>query len=315
MKDFDGSGLDGPMLRLFLAVLEEGSVTAAADRLGLSQSAASHALNRLRIQLGDPLFVKAGRGIQPTAHAHSIARPAEAILAAMRGLAQPQPFDLPAAQLRMTIAANDFQRELLLPRFFQRVSAAVASFELQIIHSGAPSHALLREARCDLLISPFPPVATDILRKQLLLDQYACFYDPAAREPPRTEADYLDAQHVTVIHIEGEALTFDRELERRGLHRRFALRVPGFTAVGGFLRGSAMLATLPSLLAQAVLQDLATAPLPVQAGPAGALPMYMAWHRRDHRDERHVWLRSVLVDVAAELRRRQQRAAAASLDA
>ena len=83
MNDFDHLDLDGRSLRLFLAVLEHGSVTAAAGELGLTQSAVSHALARLRAILRDPLFVKSGRGIVATAHAEALAPQARALLTRM----------------------------------------------------------------------------------------------------------------------------------------------------------------------------------------------------------------------------------------
>src|SRR3990172_2614702 len=118
MKKIDQLALDGHALRLFLAVLNEGSVTAAAARLGLTQSAVSHALQKLRDIDGDPLFVKSGRGIIATAHARSLAQQARALLDAMKVFASGASFDASTARLAFTIAANDFQRVLLLPPLF-----------------------------------------------------------------------------------------------------------------------------------------------------------------------------------------------------
>ena len=86
MSKFDGSGLDGHLLKLLLAVLETGSITAAAERLGVTQSAVSHLLDKLRAIAGDPLFVKRGRGIVPTARAEALER--EHIYRAGRRLVQ-----------------------------------------------------------------------------------------------------------------------------------------------------------------------------------------------------------------------------------
>ena len=123
MKEIDHLALDGHALELFLAVLEEGSVTAAATRLGLTQSAVSHGLNKLRRIVGDPLFAKSGRGIVATAHAQALATKARALIDEMRSFAGGVTFDPATAQVSLTIAANDFQRDLLLPRFFGHVAA------------------------------------------------------------------------------------------------------------------------------------------------------------------------------------------------
>jgi DNA-binding transcriptional LysR family regulator len=299
MNEVDALALDGHALRLFLTVLEEGSVTVAAERLGISQSAASHGLNRLRELLGEPLFVKSGRGIVPTQHARDLAPQVQGLLDILLGLARPHHFEPARSRMSLTIAANDFQRDLLLPAFFARVQAAVASFTLRVVPSGSPSAALLREQGCDLLITPIPPSGTDILQKRLLTDRYSCFYDPAIRQPPRSQAEYLAARHITVAHAEGDALDFDRRLEAKGVARDIAIRVAGFSGVTAFLRGSDMLATLPGLLRRSALQGLACQPVPL-TDISVELPLYMAWHRRDQQDGRHIWLRAQLQAAAQE---------------
>ena len=87
MSNFDHLELDGHALRLFLAVLEEGSVTAAAERLGVTQSAVSHNLTKLRRIMRDPLFTKSGRGIVATAHAQNLAEQARFLLDQMQAFA------------------------------------------------------------------------------------------------------------------------------------------------------------------------------------------------------------------------------------
>lgn len=121
MSKFDGSGLDGHLLKLLLAVLETGSITAAAERLGVTQSAVSHLLDKLRAITGDPLFVKRGRGIVPTARAEALAQPARDMLHQMQLFAQGAAFDPLHWQTGLTIAANDFQRDLLLPALAARL--------------------------------------------------------------------------------------------------------------------------------------------------------------------------------------------------
>ena len=108
MSKFDGSGLDGHLLKLLLAVLETGSITAAAERLGVTQSAVSHLPDKLRAITGDPLFVKRGRGIVPTARAEALAQPARDMLHQMQLFAQGAVFDPLHWQTELTIAANDF---------------------------------------------------------------------------------------------------------------------------------------------------------------------------------------------------------------
>src|SRR3989338_2426096 len=198
MSNFDGSALDGHLLKLLLAVLETGSITAAAERLGGTQSAVSHLLDKLRAITGDALFVKRGRGIVPTARAEALAQPARDMLHQMQRFAQGAEFDPSAWQTELTIAANDFQRDLLLPALAARLRTAAPGVTLRIVPSGAPSAVLLRSDACQLVISPRPPEGTDIVQKRLFEDQYSVFYDPAVRSAPASAAEYLAAHYSAV---------------------------------------------------------------------------------------------------------------------
>ena len=115
MSKFDWSDLDAHLLQLLVAVVECGSITAAAQRLGVTQSAVSHLLDKLRAITGDPLFVKSGRGIVPTAHAEDLAGKARELLRQLQHFAHSGDFDPMRWRTTVTIAANDFQRDLLLP--------------------------------------------------------------------------------------------------------------------------------------------------------------------------------------------------------
>lgn len=293
MSDFDHLNLDGQALALFLAVLEEGSVTAAAARLGVTQSAVSHGLQKLRRILRDPLFAKSGRGIVATAHAQALAPAARALLDRMKAFAAGAAFDPATAELSLTIAANDLQRDLLLPAFFRRVEERVRRLRLRVIPSRSPSAALLRDDRCDLLVTPLPPSGTDIVQRRVLRDHYVCFYDAATRAPPENAEAYLAARHITVVYTDNERLDFDRRLGARGIRRDVAVAVPGFAGVPPFLRGSTMLATMPSLLGAHLMRDFASVPMPIatEGGSLSALPIYLVWHQRYQNDPAHAWLR------------------------
>lgn len=301
MKEIDHLALDGHALALFLAVLEEGSVTGAATRLGLTQSAVSHGLRKLRRIVGDPLFAKSGRGIVATAHAHALAEKARALIDEMRSFAGGTTFDPAVAQLALTIAANDFQRDLLLPGFFRQVADKVRTLNLRVIPSQSPSPATLRENRCDLLITPLPPSGIDIVQKRLLQDHYVCYYDAKSRSAPATRAAYLAARHITVVYTDNERLDFDRRLAVSGFHRDIAISVPSFSGVSAFLRGSNMLASMPSLLAKSLMRDFAHVRIPL-TNPMRAmavLPMFMVWHQRYQKDPAHRWIRQQLEAAAA----------------
>lgn len=292
MNDFDWSDLDARLLRLLVAVVDTGSITGAAQSLGVTQSAVSHQLDKLRAITGDPLFVKSGRGIVATARAAGLATRARELLRQLQGFAQMGAFDPARWQGTVTIAANDFQREVLLPALVQRLREHAPGLALRIIPSDVPSLEMLREGACDLAISPRPPEGSDIVQKRLFEDRYVVYYDASVRSAPASLKEYLAADHITVVYEPRRTLHLDRTLEARGLHRRFAVMVPGFGALPAFLRGGPLLATAPSLLAGRFLSGFGTCDVPT---PCPALPMYLIWHRRHHDDDAHRWLRELIV--------------------
>lgn len=297
MSRFDHLDLDGHALELLLAVVEERSVTRAAQRLGLTQSAVSHGLDKLRAIAGDALFVRSGRGIVATAQAEALAVRARALLDELRAFSQASGFDPVRWHGSFTIAANDLQRDLLLPALLRRLRADAPGATLRVIPSGAPQPALLRDNDCDLVITPRPPDGADIVHKRIFEDRYVVFFDAERRTAPVTRDDYLAAEHVTVRYEDRRMLDIDGWLAEHELQREIVATVPGFAGIAAMLRGGPWLATLPSLLAHGVLRGLASAPPPFDTP---AMPMYLVWHLRRQDDPAHRWLRQAVEAVAAE---------------
>jgi DNA-binding transcriptional LysR family regulator len=279
-------------------VVDTGSITGAAQRLGVTQSAVSHLLDKLRGITGDALFVKSGRGIVATARAEAMAVQARELLGQLERFARSGDFTPATWQTTFTIAANDFQRDVLLPGLARRLRQQAPGVALRVIPSNIPSLEMLRLEHCQLAISPRPPEGSDILQKRLFEDRYRVFYDPAMRSAPTSPAQYLEADHVTVVYEPRRPLDLDQHLAERGIQRRFAVMVPGFSGLPAFVHGSALLATAPGLLQRGLLQGLASAPVPV---PCPTLPMYMVWHLRHQQDPAHRWLREQLEAQALQV--------------
>lgn len=298
MNRIDHLHLDGHALRLLVTVAETGSITAAAARLDLTQSAVSHALDRLRAITGDALFVRSGRGIVATPQAGVLVQRARALLDGLRAFSQAAGFEPASMAGPFTVAANDLQRDLLLPPLLRRLRAQAPGLTLRVLPSGAPRAELLRAGTCDLLLTPRPPEGSDIVHRRLFEDRYAVFFDADSRTAPTTRADWLAAEHVSVRYEDGRVLDIDERLAARGLQRRVVATVPGFAGLAALLRGGPWLATVPSRLGQGDLRGLAMAPLPV---PAPRMPMYAVWHVQLQEDPAHRWVREALDAVVAGL--------------
>jgi DNA-binding transcriptional LysR family regulator len=255
----------------------------------------SHLLDKLRGITGDALFTKSGRGIVATARALVLAERARELLADLERFAQSEVFEPARWQTTFTIAANDFQRDALLPALMQRLREQAPGVVLRVIASDVPTPEMLRQQQCQLIISPRPPEGTDIVQKRLFSDRYRVFYDPAKREAPRTRKDYLSAEHVTVLYAPQRPLDLDQHLLSKGIERRFRVMVPGFAGLPAFIQGTGLLATVPGLMREHLMRGLADVEVPVPCPP---MPMYMIWHLRHQQDAAHRWLREQLEAVA-----------------
>ena len=297
MSNFDWLDLDAKLLRLLVTVVDTGSITGAAQRLGVTQSAVSHLLDKLRGITGDVLFAKSGRGIVATARAEALAERARALLGDLERFAYSENFAPGQWRTTFTIAANDFQRDALLPTLMQRLREQAPGVQLRVIPSDVPTPEMLRQEHCQLIISPRPPDGADMVQKRLFADRYRVFYDPAVRSAPASKKDYLASEHITVLYTPNRALDLDAHL-RQGIERRFAVQVPGFAGLPSFMQGTPLLATVPGLLQHHLMRGLASAKVPV-ACPE--MPMYMIWHLRHQQDPAHQWLRQQMQAVAQPL--------------
>jgi len=185
MTKIDWLSLKGKSLRVFLTVMEVGTITGAADKLGITQSAVSHTVEKLREVVGDPLFIRSGRTITPTTYAQQMAVKVEKILGELQDLVQTSSFSSSETEMDLVIAANDFQSSLLMPRFYEQVKGKLKRFSLQVISAQLPTAELLRENKCDLAISGFRPDGADIMQKPLFDMNTVVFYDQTMRDAPK----------------------------------------------------------------------------------------------------------------------------------
>lgn len=306
MSDFDSLELDGKSLRTFLTVLETLSVSKAAARLNVTQSAVSHTLTKLRSIFNDPLFVRSGRGIAATEHARALRDPVRTVLDQLKGLTDRRDFDPTAEALRFVIGANDFQRDLIFPDLLREAHEDDIDLRLRFMPSGVPEPSLLREARCDLLITPFPPAGPDIFQSRLFEDRLACFHDASVAPAPTTWKQFQDRDLAEVRFNDNQrSLVALSNVDTTKL-REPRVSVPNFGALVPFIQGTNMLATELRLMSLGPLRGLDTAPLPFKTRP---IVMYLVWHRRDQDDPAHRWLREKIRGQVASALDKAQRLA------
>lgn len=282
------SDFDGNTLLTFITVLEEASVSKAAVRLGVSQSAVSHTLDRLRKAFNDPLFVRDGRGIIATAKAQSLRKPVEAILLSLRSLTHEREFDPSTETLEFTIAANDFQLALIFPTLLKELYAEGINPKFHFIPSGVPSANLKRTSHCQMTLTPVPPDDKNIVSEKLFHSTMVCFYDAEVREPPKTWKQFINRRYVETKFSETEATLMVLPALDLSVTPHPTVTVPNFSLLQAFIKGTDMITIHLSLMSKTLMQDLDYAALPFKTKPVN---MYLAWNRRDHDDPAHRWLR------------------------
>ncbi|MEX0308091.1 MAG: LysR family transcriptional regulator [Ruegeria sp.] len=298
MNKIDFMELDGKVLRVFLTILEESSVSKAADRLGVTQSAISHTLSKLRQVLGDPLFVRSGQGLSPTERALSLKEPVQRVLDNMRALTEERPFDPLSEQINIQVATNDMPRELIFPDLLREARVEDIRLQLEFIPSGVPDPDLLRSDRCQLMLTPLPPDGPDIFQKRLVTSPLMVFYDAAHRNPPQDWQTYCNSDHVEVRFADGRnARAVMRGVDQSQI-RAPVVTLPHFNAIPPFVKGSTLISTDTALMNQGPLASLDCAPLPFACEPVS---IYMVWHQRSTNDPAHRWLRRRIEAIAATL--------------
>ncbi len=298
MSKTDFTDLDGKVLKTFLTILEESSVSKAADRLGVTQSAISHTLAKLRQVLGDPLFVRSGQGLTPTERALSLQEPVQAVLDGMRSLTEERPFDPLDEEIEVQIATNDLPRELIFPHLLRSARKSGIRLRLEFIPSGVPDPTLLRSDRCQLMLTPLPPDGPDIFQKHLITSSLMVFYDGDRREPPNSWEAYCRSEHVEVRFVDGRnARAVMRGVDQSQI-RPATVTLPHFNAIPTFVKGSDLISTDTALMKQGPLGALDCAPLPFECDPVS---IYMVWHQRSANDPAHRWLRRQIEAIASQI--------------
>lgn len=292
MSKFDYLGLDGNTLTTFLTVLEETSVSRAAERLGVTQSAVSHTLDKLRAIFDDPLFVRVGRGIQSTARARALQASVESVLDDLKSLTDQREFDPLVEQMEFMIAANDFPIQLIFPKLLRELSEEGIQLRIRFIPSGIPSVSVLRASRYRLLITPTPPSDPELEKVSLIQSKMVIFYDSTVRKPPKTRKQFAESNYVEVRFSDTEASlmalpTFDASTMKPPV-----ISVPNFGSLAPMITGTDRITTQLAVMKLGLLKELDSTPLPFKTD---TLDLFLIWHRREHDDPAHRWLRQRIV--------------------
>jgi DNA-binding transcriptional LysR family regulator len=290
------------LLIVFDAVMQERSVTRAGSRIGLSQPAMSHALNRLRYMLKDELFVRTPEGMIPTPRAEMLAQPLRNALSEMQLALEPAAFDPVASDRHFALAVNNYAAVVLAPPLVAAVSAAAPGVQLDLRPSGTLDIAdRLDRGDLDMTLSNLGSPGERFSASTLLEDSFVLVMrrgHPASRRK-LSAADFAALPHLEISSSREDTGFIDRWLAEQKLARHIALRAP-YLSAAPILVQSDMVATLSRRIA---LEFVRSHPLILREPPYDSprVPMVMLWHRRLGRHPAHRWLRDTILSVTKTL--------------
>jgi DNA-binding transcriptional LysR family regulator len=287
------------------ALLAEGSVTGAARRLGLSPSAMSRTLSRLRAVTGDPLLVRAGSGLVPTPRAVEMREQVRELARDARRVLTPQTAELDLAGLEQTftIRSNDAFVELFAPALLAAVAEAAPRVRLRFTPKPVKDARPLREGSVDLEIGVLSAFAPEVRTQAMYRDKFvgAARVGHSLLSEPVTPERYAQCKHVVASRRSTFTGPVDDALEALGFRREIAAVVAGFPAAMRIARQSDLVALVPRACLDCappatgwLKEGLISFELPF---PAPEIVVSSMWHPRMDADPAHRWLRGTLMAV------------------
>ena len=289
--------LDLNLLRTLDALLDERSVTRAAERLGFTQPAVSGMLTRLRESFDDPLFVRTQRGMVPTLRASELVGPVKQVLSDIDTLLQPASFDPLSARFTLSIAATDYALQTVVLPFMVLLRQRAPGIRVAM-RPVEDDRVQTQFERGDLDLALMTPEAAlpDLHARRLFDETYVCALreDHPDAHGSALSLDRFCALDHALVSFSGERFwgVTDDALAKINRERHVVLTMTSFLALAGLLRTTDLLAVLPRRLVE-------SAPGLVALHPPVEIPGFTklaVWHERTHRDPGHRWVRALLFE-------------------
>jgi DNA-binding transcriptional LysR family regulator len=294
--------LDLNLLKVLEAVFDEQRTTLAAARLGMSQPAVSHALNKLRTALGDSLFVREGNRMLPTPYAESIREPVKRVLQIISSeIAADHTFDPKTTHRRFTISTSDIGELVFLPQLLSALATEAPNATLRCL--SMPPRELeeaMADGTVDIALGYFPDLTGGGFYQQKLFEhRFVCLVrvDHPVFGDTITLEEFLAADHAVVAQEGRSQEIFERRMQQLGLERRILLQSPHFMSAPLLVAASDMIITVPRAVGN-IYRRLAPIRLiepPIEIPP---FELKQLWHRRVHADLAVIWLRTLIARLS-----------------
>ena len=304
------NSLDLNLLVALDALLREANVSRAAMRIGLSQPAASHALQRLRDLLGDPLLVRNGARMELTPRAQALRGPLAQALDQVRGLFIPDDFDAGSSERHFRLMMPDLAVELLMPPLMEKITQAAPNIRIDVVPWRGPAIFTAEFARTIDMVISIGDAFKGFHRQLLYTDSDALAVrrsHPAGAKLKRREA-FLNARHVAVVIRGQNEDLIDGWLRAKGIERRIALVVPGYIEALHVAARTDLVAFVPRRLIAALSKQLSLISVTPPLDP-GIDEQFMFYPTRAQMDPGSIWLRKLMLETGRGLDQPKRKAA------
>jgi len=293
------SKTDLNLMVIFDAILQEQSVSIAAQRLSMTQPSVSNALSRRRHVFKDPLFIKDGRGIKPTPFANSLWLQISSSLNTISDVVSPKKFVPHYAKRTFRIALTDGMVSLLWVELRKVIEQTAPHINIHAVpYTTMNAEGLLMNAQVDLIVDYVPDLGRNVQRQHLCNNHFVALMSP--KHPLADQAFDLKALTTSdnlLVSLSGDASGIvDIKLAEKKLTRRIAMTTNNFSNAISLIKQTSLLCVLPYPVAFEHVQDgsLIAKSMPIDIPPA---EISMAWHNRSNRDVGLIWLRETIANI------------------
>ncbi len=290
--------IDLNLLLVFDCIYRERSLTLAGERLGRTQSAISHSLERLRTLFGDRLFVRAARQMRPTPYAENLAVPVQKALTSLQAaLAPAENFSPRNLERTFTISMSDYCEAVILPGLMEFLRKGAPGIQIEVLSPAASSPQRGLESGKFELIVGNKDLGPGIYGQRVWSDSFVCLTGSSHElTGGRMTLDfYLSRSHILFAPRGKKDRIVEKTLAKRNLKRKVALRTPTISVIPGIVENSPYIITLPKKMAETIKSPsirMMEPPIPFPE-----LPIMQYWHEALHDDPAHGWLRSTIRDL------------------
>ena len=287
--------IDFAALRTLRYVFELRSFSRAAEKLGQTQSNVSYTVSRLRECFQDPLFVREGTGMAPTERCRSIVLKTSAMLEEYQAIVSQTDFVPATASGTVTVSCNHYERLTILPSLIRNLRENAPGVQLRVINSHGRGEEQLKRGECDILIGPMQFVGEAVYKRHLWTDRYCCVMDAQnALSQSRIEAeDFRKTRHVVVQFPGGWRTPYIEKFEAQGINLRILVALSEYGDIGGYVKGTDLIAIMPVRIAEKLGDQLVQKKLPIPA----SVEIDLFWTARTHQSPLHKWIRSAIASV------------------